>query len=428
MRRLIKIWPLAFILAGGMSIEAEGRDFGGGLSVGSDYTDNARKSAVQPQISERQDRLQLDVFANHENEYGKLDSLYTGAYNSFSESSQIDRNTLAGSGRLLLGKTYQPLNLLLSHTRRLLLNAPNEVALLSNTDEQTVTSVNPTARFRVTPVDSLVASADHSVVDYRFAQRQNSVRDTVSLQWEHSISKTDSLQVLAQQTNVTYEAFNNAQYTYRLGSATYATRLNRLDYSLNLGYNTTQSDLSGDNASPSYSVGANYRLDSGTMALKLNRVITDTSMGSNTGGVSIPLGTASVSQGFDQIDQRSALLSWSAAAICGRCTLELSGSLSESNYLTLPVITNEQTLRAAFGYTLSRTSSIRLDGQAQSVRYTIGASEQGYSGYTYNIAYNEQFRHNISASLTARFEQRSSEQALYDYDAMQVGFSLRYQY
>src|SRR6478735_1561577 len=103
------------------------------VAATSQYTDNAGKQEFD-KISEQQNIYDVGVNANYTNEWLFLKSNYDASKQTFEKDSQPDYNLLEGKTELTLGGPYDPASILLTHTRRAVLGAPDALDLARNRD------------------------------------------------------------------------------------------------------------------------------------------------------------------------------------------------------------------------------------------------------------------------------------------------------
>ncbi len=169
-KRLVSNWPapalllLVPFLAPTVTL-AEG-DWRASVSLRTEHTDNANKSKDDP-LSERQNEAELTVGGDYANRWITFEAGYEASERRFSEGAQEDRSLLRGDSKLVVGQPTDPVDLVVTHSRRTVLNAPDDVDLLRNNDERTILSAMPSARWRPTGVDLLMARGQFSDIDYR---------------------------------------------------------------------------------------------------------------------------------------------------------------------------------------------------------------------------------------------------------------------
>ena len=111
---------LIFVPASGALAQSENHNhFTTEVNVTGEYTDNARKQDLdENKISEQQDIYNLGINAGYGNDWLVFSSVYDANKLTFEKDSQPEYSYYEGSSSLTLGNPYQPLNLLVSHSRR----------------------------------------------------------------------------------------------------------------------------------------------------------------------------------------------------------------------------------------------------------------------------------------------------------------------
>lgn len=356
------------------------------LAATSRFSDNALRT-YSDKISERQDEYSLNFSADYENSLIDLDTSYRASENRFDKASQPNRSLLEGNADLLIGKAHHPLDLLLSHSRRSVLGAPDQIDLLQNEDERQIFSAIPTGRLRITPVDNLLVRGDYTQIDFRYADVFNSERQGGYLIWQHRFSSISNLEVSAQHTEISYDALPDSDYEYQNASIAYAAELRQLSYRISLGYNVSKPQNGDDFSSPSYQVEVDYRTGFNLLSLNMSQQITDTSMGSGNRGVLDGINLGDATTGIDQFESRVAEVRWQNQSLCGRCSAYISVLYQKDEYRTLAEDNSQNVAGMGFTYQLSRAASLgfqvdrrerQFDGDVDRNDFTVTSAGANY--------------------------------------------------
>ncbi len=398
------------------------------VSLQSEYTDNANRSATDP-LSERQDEVRLSTGGSYENSLLEVSANYQASETYFEKDSQENRSQLQGESSLLLGKPHQPLDLLVSHSRRMVLNAPDDLDLLRNNDERDIFTVSPSARWRSDGADTVILRATWSDIGYRFTPQRDSERTSGSLSWERELSQTSQFTLSAQQSDVSFDAAPFADYKYNAAYAAYSTQLRQLDYRIQLGYNESKPELGEGLSSPAYQLNVGY--DSGPHQWNFNAStrITDNSAGSGNEESFEGFNPGDASSGsLDQLERTSAELSWLTQVVCGRCSLSVSFYYQDDDYRVEAEDRQESGIRIYHDYRLSSQASLGLSLDRRDHRFDPDVARADYRADRVGISYHHRFVQGLELRLFSNWRDRESDDTARSYDELSSGLGLTYSF
>lgn len=426
-----KYWPVGALgvslLATPVAVLAE-NEWEASVGLRSEVTDNANKSSTDP-LTERQDEANLTVGGSYENSLIEAGANYRLSERRFDKDSQPSRSRLQGDGRLLIGKAHDRADLLLTHTRRTVLNQPDDLDLLRNNDEREIFTAVPTARWRATRVDLLMLSGTYAQVDYRFNSERNSERLGASALWQRELSETDRFSLDAQQMDVTFDAFPAADYRYTAYSAAYAVELRRLNYRVQLGYNESEPEVGEGISSPSYQISLGYGSGMHQWNISASRFVTDNSAGNGNQGDFDEFNPDDSSAGqLDQLERSRMEISWRSQALCQRCSSALTLFHQEDDYRVEEEDRTEQGLRLSTDYRLSTRSSVRAILQSRNHSFASSVERSDYRADTLRLSYDYQFPTGLGWSVFGRYQERSSDDDARTYEESVVGLSADYSF
>lgn len=395
-----------------------------GINVGSEYTDNANRSSDDG-ISERQDRYGLTLASDYENRLVDLDVSYSAQERRFSEDSQPRRSYVEGDLDLLLGKPHHVADLLLSHSRRSALRQPDQIDLLVNRDERDIYSAIPTLRARLTSANQLMLQGHYSQIKYRFDDVRDSERLGGSLIWQRTLSATSELQLTGSHTEVSFDVNPTSDYTYQAISASYAVALSRLSYTVELGYNETETEQDERFSSPMARLEANYDTGYHRFSFNARQFITDTSQaGGNLGDPgSFGAGRDTVGQ-MDQLERRSVNIRWGYLGLCQRCDFDITAFYRYDDYRTLDEDTDEVGLGMGIGYRLTQRASTHLNVNARRQSFEAAADREAFELGRARLSYRYNFANDLSIELFTHYEKRHSSAITQRYDEARAGLTL----
>lgn len=406
------------------------------LKVSADYgnSDNAtRASDEEPQLSERQGIYTALAGIRYNNEWSNLLSNYRLQRETFERDSQPNLTELEGRTQLILGNDFYPLGLVVSHDRKAMLNAPDAIDLTSNRDTRQIISVSPSAKTRISDADALMVMGTYTDVSYKEDELRQSEQKGGQLAWIHGVSKTDQLQLTAQQIETAFDHVPSADYKLRTASAGYNVALKRLKYSLRIGYNKATSESSDkDFASPVYLLESSYDSGFNIFSLSLSQTITDSSsMGGASSFDNSGLGTGGPSSkgvGLDLINLRNATLAWTTEAVCERCSFGINASQMKQDYKNLKEDGDEYSLHAHFAYKFSRASSIKLSAGHRERKFSDTGTRAGFEDDITRISFDHDLTKGFQLELYAQQEKRSSKVDSQNYKENIAGVKISYDF
>ena len=395
-----------------------------GIIVGTEYTDNASRSADDGD-SERRDRYGLSLASDYENQLVDLDVSYSAEERRYSEDSQPTRSVVEGDFDLLLGKPHHFADLLLSHSRRSALRQPDQIDLLVNRDERDIYSAIPTLRARLTPLNQLMLQGHYSQIKYRFDESRDSERLGGSLIWAHTVSATSEWQLVGTHTEVSFDLSPELDYTYQALTAAYSVALSRLSYTVEVGYNETETEQSDRFSSPMLRFEANYDTGRHRFSLNARQYITDSSQaGGNLGDPgSFGAGRDTVGQ-MDQLERRSADIRWDYAGLCQRCDFNVTAFYRYDDYRTLEEDTDEVGLGTGIGYRFTDRASTHLSVNARRQSFETDADREAFELGRARLSYRYSFPNDLSLELFTHFEKRHSSAPTQRYEEARAGLTL----
>lgn len=398
------------------------------VSLQSEYTDNANRSSTDP-LTERQDEVKLSTGGSYENALLEASADYHASETYFQKDSQESRSELQGDSRLLLGKDHHPMDLLVSHSRRTVLNAPDDLDLLRNNDERDILTVSPSARWRSDGADTVSVRGTYSDVGYRFTPERDSERTSGSLSWERGLSQTTQLTLSAQQTDISFDAAPFADYRYNAAFAAYSAQLRQLNYRIQLGYNESEPEIGEGLSGPTYKVNVGYDAGLHQWNFSANTLITDNSAGGGNEGSFDGFNPGDSSAGgLDQLERTTAELSWQTQAVCGRCLLSVSFYHQDDDYRVEEEDRQESGIRVNHDYRFSEQASLSVSLNRRDHSFDADVARADYRVDRASISYHYRFTHGLGLSLFSNWQDRASDDPARSYDKLSAGLGLTYSF
>lgn len=401
----------------------QARDFSARISAKSAESDNALKTAEAP-IDERQDTYQLTVSGDYDNTFLKAEVDYTGSEERFAENSQERRRYLEGDSMLLLGALTDPVDIQFKHSSTALLGTPDAIDITDNQDERESLSIIPRLKKRMSAADLVIAAVDITQTSFEKNNLNDSERASAQLSWLHQSTKVNQLSLQGQYTDIAFENFPRADYVYSSAVATYSTELRKLAYSVAAGYNRSERADDVTYGSPTYAFSATYNDPLNSLQLMLGQMITDSSMGSGTLSNLDPLADGDSLYKVDQIERRSASLTWVGSFICDNCTLTASLHSSTDDYVVLPDEIKNQGASLGFSYNLSRRSSLEFRAARTEQKFVGDLVGQDYLLDRASASYRYKFDAGASLRFFVEQEERDSDDKIAVYEERLVGGEL----
>lgn len=385
-------------------------ELGGSISALTGKSDNAFKTN-ESKVDERQDELQLNLTGDYTNEAINFEAKYKATAMHFAEDSQEDEQFLEGNSSLLIGKSHQPAEFLITHSRKTLLNAPDEIALTNNQDEREIVSLSPTLRTKIGNSDGVFITGMATQVGYLQNEILDSKRVGATLGWVRGISSIQSFRVVAQQTEVEFDNFNGADYTYSSAALIYAAQLRYLSYSLKLGHNESKPEFGTSYSEPTYGISVNYKNGLHEVSVDSNQMITDSSLGGgNTPTIDgVPGSDGARADSVDQIERLNTELRWTTFVLCEQCNFFVSVYQRDEDYLTLEQAAKTQGVATGFNYRLSKASTFSLRSGKNRLAYTGLVVGSDYDLRLSSIEYSYKFINGLGLKLFAEQEKRTSD-------------------
>lgn len=430
----MKPTPLALLIAAYASApviaapaQSVGQDFGATLSVSAQHTDNALKAEAD-KLSEQQNEFSAGAFAIYNNEYISLDANYAVSERRYEKDSQQPRTRTIGKTDLVLGKAHNPFDLKVSHSIQKLPKTSTALDLEEETDEKQILTVQPGFRTRITGADNFFINASATEIEYRFEEQKNSSRTGGTAGITHGFSAVDSLTFYVTQSDVEFEFSPEVDYSQTMAVLALDTRLRKLSYRIEVGQSRTDSSRLGKNDDPYYSFQANYDTGLHQISLAANQQITDSSRGFNANGLpgEIPIGSDVTADKLDQVLLRHTELRWSTAALCGRCSGNISLFRDEHQFQSLE--RDEERLGGALGLSYQLSRNARLGLNVSRTEQTSGdeVNEGEFTLDQFTLYYSYAFSGGVHLRLFGTQYERSSDDNLGNYEELRAGITLGY--
>lgn len=425
---------LIFVPAGGALAQQTGGDhnhLSAEVNATAEYTDNATKQELdENKISERQEIYNLGLNAGYANDWLLFGTAYDAYKMAFEEDSQPDYSYVEGSSSLTLGNPYQPVNLLLSHSRRSVLGTPDAVDLTNNRDQRDIVTAQPMVKWHLTDADLLLVRGYWSEVSFRENKDKKSNQNGGEVSWVRSISKVDELQLIYQQNKTSFAAFPAADYDYQSLMARYSANLNHFSYMVQVGQDSAKPASQQDTYSkPSYRIETSYDTGINTFKAIASQTISNSSVGD---GNSLGLGSGGLSGNSQKIDLMTLSkieVSWLNRGLCARCTLTLGGSAGREDYKVIQEDGHNSSVSAGLSYKFARAATLGLTLSHHDKNFAAGSGLSSYKSDNAKLSFGYDFHNDLSLRIYQEFEKRDSTSAnARKYDENITGLNLSYRF
>ncbi len=406
--------------------------FYGTASAFLEENDNGHKSTPE-QVNERQDQYNLNLGGELINSMLELNAEYDAKARTYSEKTQQDRNTVEGKSSLLIGQSSQPADLLLEHSRIMLLKKPDDINVTENEDERDITSVIPTLRARISSVDNIFVKGQFIDVNYVENDFKNSRRDGGTVGFEHRISTTDNMQIFTQQTNIKFPnsppEMLDPNYTYRSTEFVYSAKLRQLSYNAHIGLNESLPDSGKDYRGPKYAFELGYNSGVQTVAINLRQELTDTSFG---GGNKLPndkqpSGTDSAHD-LDRFERKRVDIHWQTHVLCDSCLLIAGAYQIHDRYLNLGQTSRQQGWNVGYNYALSYSSTLSVQRSNGTNKFSDAILGNDYDVKNTRIEYSYKINRSFSVKCDLNNEKREALTGDGSYSESYIGAGMSYDF
>jgi hypothetical protein len=421
-KRFFSLLPMCLVVSPALAGTIEGH-----ISAISGQSDNATKVNAQG-LSERQDEYQLSLAVNYEKPLLVAEADYLASERHFAKESQDDKSYIDGKSSLYFGNMTLPADLLIKHSRRILLQEPDQLQLTNNLDERDITSIIPTLRASLGEVDILSLSADYTDVHYAKNELRDSSRSGGSLRWMHWFSNVDSLQLVGQRIDIEFDAQPQADYTYQNTFLAYTTNLRALTYSLQAGYNHSENEIQGEFDAPSYAVNMEYEKGTHKLNLLVTQQITDSSLGD---GNSNSVDTIPGSDGAKQIQRLERMLvetRWTSSVLCVRCSIYLMFRNMDDDYITINESATQTTAGMGFSYQFSRAMQLALGAENSRRKFEENIISNSYEVNRVRMNVTYKVSNHLQVEMIGWQEDREKSEAREGYTENYIGMSLAYHF
>jgi hypothetical protein len=421
-KRFFSLLPMCLVVSPALAGTIEGH-----ISAMSGQSDNATKVNAQG-LSERQDEYQLSLAVNYEKPLLVAEADYLASERHFAKESQDDKSYVDGKSSLYFGNMTLPADLLIKHSRRILLQEPDQLQLTNNLDERDITSIIPTLRASLGEVDILSLSADYTDVHYAKNELRDSSRSGGSLRWMHWFSNVDTLQLVGQRIDIEFDAQPQADYTYQNTFLAYTTNLRALTYSLQAGYNHSENEIQGEFDAPSYAVNMEYEKGTHKLNLLVTQQITDSSLGD---GNSNSVDTIPGSDGAKQIQRLERMLvetRWTSSVLCVRCSIYLMFRNMDDDYITINESATQTTAGMGFSYQFSRAMQLALGAENSRRKFEENIISNSYEVNRVRMNVTYKVSNHLQVEMIGWQEDREKSEAREGYTENYIGMSLAYHF
>ena len=394
-------------------------------SIATEFTDNAQRTS-RDEVDERQDTYGLSVSAEQRQGDFQYAVDYIASQSQFSRDTQERRSNIDGEAFIRYQAADNPFSMTVSHSRRRVLERPQDRNLLENLDERSILTGAPAIQLRPSPVDSIRLSASLSDISYRFGETRDSEQTGYQLQWQHRLSSLDQLSLFLQTVETEFSEVDGFDYEYDVARIGYSAQLRKLSYNIEVGRVKSTSDQRDDFSGPSYSVDLTYETGVHELALRGRRTITDSSLGDgNQNLLENPTGRDGTSDSIDRFELSSIETDWRADIFCDRCRFVMLLGYDKEDYSEDILLNNVEKFAAlSLTYSLSSATQLEFAFRRSEQEFDSPAVEDQESDQ-YEIRLDYDFSADASFEISLRQEERFSPNPLNEYEEFTVRLGFR---
>lgn len=419
--RLSYVFSLGLIL---ISFQVQSIEINLNGVLGAEYTDNARKSAVDEE-SDVKTTLAVNVGLNYE--FKDLDAVvnYDIRYHDYDKDTQDDTKTINGDARVVFAQFKNKLVWRLSNSRRNIVRDKSLLDVQDNRQDRSITSISPELTLNLTGSNALITNLKYSDISYEDSEDLDSERQGGVVSFRHLISKVDNLSLRLTYDDVTF-GDDDADYEYTQAALIYSTTLSRINYQLALGINESSvddEDVDGDYINAT----VNYSHNGSEISFDLNQQLTDPSQGNDNQFLLEGSQFDGLDTTLDVYERSSAGLRYSSDFICESCNFSLGAVYIEEDFDNDIFDNDEYGVDVSFTYNLN--SSTSLGASAGYRDYTFDdESRFGFERNNYELFFNTVFAKTLSLRAYVRMEERDSDSGGTSFDESVIGFAANYRF
>ena len=405
-----------------LATNASALELNASLNVGVEHSDNVSAQAQNPQ-SDLKTIVGAAINASHNSGGLESSANYQFTKTFYKEDSTDDQSSVTGSAKFYYEQIANQLYWTLENTRKSTIKDKAQGDTEENRDDRSITTIRPDYIFRPSSVDTVTTNLSFTDIRYQDASDQDSTRLGAQVNWQHALSKIDSVSAVLSFNDVKFDN-EISDYEYYRATLSYQAELSRLSYSLAAGYNQSSGDLS-DYGGNYFSADASYKHSGSSWAVSALQELSDTSRGDNNDGLSESNSSTS-STDVDVFERQSVELSYENENICGGCVVGVYAIAENEDYETIPRDNRENQLGANFSYQWTRAISINSKISWSEVAFINGTPGTDYENNTYQAGLNWKLSKHAGLRFNITFDDRDYEIDTQDYDELSGGISFNY--
>ncbi|MFM7067132.1 MAG: hypothetical protein ACKO0U_09950 [Gammaproteobacteria bacterium] len=407
------------------------------LGMGAEHTDNALKTSTRER-SETKVYLDLDLGYLRDSQYLSADVLYKAELANYENDTTEDDSVVTGSAKVAFKLLPDRLQLDVSHDRSEQIRDSRNPDIRNNREIRDILSAGPTFFARLSPVDRLVVDGRYSRVSYEQGDvtvapgtnQSDSDRVSGGLAWQHQMSKTDQLSANYQYSEAKFDEFTE-ELAYHQLYGSYVVKLRNSGYTVSLGVNRSERDSTGDETNGFYAqLGWNLRAGAHRIAATAINELTDSGVG--LGGNALSGGSFRPNDSnFDVVDvvERSSLnLDYGYEGLCERCDIGVRIGYDEQDFDVQPRDQKSSSGSASFGYRLTPTLKLALQGGYRETEYTQDVGGRTDKLKNYGLTLDWQLSRSLLVRAWLTDEKRDSDTPLQEYEEFFGGVSVSYRF
>lgn len=423
------IFIIVLLNSPSISAQAVKRNFDGGviLSIETIVDDNANRTEIaKDKLNELQSRYSAGVEAKYKSGFNEVDINYTATLQEFTQGSQRDDTSLAGSSSFYFDKPSSYFRLEASHDVSQVLNTPESDRITDNVRQQHIATVVPTIKTRSDKPSHFFLSGVYKRANFEGQERSDTVQKGLQSGWKTKNSKNIELSSFVGKNQITVVEDDDFDYDQARFGIGLDGRSRTILYHVQVGWEKITPKLSSEQSSSFNDIAIEYSNHGIKFNFSTTKQLTDTSFVGGGAELFDEVGTAGDLTINDQLLQRENQLGIQAQFFCESCDVEFNyreQKLRYFNFVTENSDLEELSLR--FNYSLSQYSSTQFNISSRSLSFEDDASRD-VEEQLVRASFSNQFFKNIRLMLyLARINRDQNE---ISYMSNKVGLTASWSY
>lgn len=416
-------------------------EFGATIGHDSEFSDNADLGGDDVEtFDQREDRTWLDLELDFERKQWLLQTEYRLTnvhFDSDSPTPQPDNDEITGDTQFTGLWAKRHLQLDINHRRENFLGTPGDLDLQRNLQARDTLSISPRAYVQNNSRQQIYLAGYYTDINYDENANTRVSIDNQTTGWSiganRRLTKVDSIGIDIQQLETEYD-LDIANNVYSRVNVFYAAELRRLNYSVALGFNRSESEDTDASDAPMALINLGYDTGATTIEFSSQYFITDTARGNQAlaaTGLADSNPSNDSGNGNSQVVERYELFNNSlsiSSQLTSTFSATLSLSLADESYaentdLDQTTAMVSLTLNKSFGANLS----VSANANQTDLDFVGDFPTQENTLNRYSLSLRGQWSEQLSWNLAWQLQDRSSASGVNEYQENTLTLGLSYQ-